>query len=201
MAGLMTVKEVAEYLKVNKRTIYRLLRRGAIPAAQIGHQWRFDRETVDDWINQLSASNRIIRRATILVVDDEDMIIELFKESLKGKGYSIRSARNGLDALQLLNELEIDLVFLDLKLRGMDGAEIYRRLKDTKPYLPVVIMTGYPDSEVMAKALTQGPFALRSKPFTDKDILAAVNSFIRTGEQIQREELSNSKNKTEEPIK
>ena len=201
MASLMTVKEVAEYLKVHKRTIYRLLRQGDIPAAQIGHQWRFDREAIDDWLHQLSASSRMPKKATILVIDDEDMIIDLFKETLKDKGYSIRSARNGLDGLRLSNEADIDLVFLDLRLPGMNGAEVLRQLKVTKPYLPVVIMTGYPDSDVMARALTQGPFALMNKPFTDRDILTAVNSFIKASGQIQTEGLSHSKNKSEEPTK
>ena len=70
MAKLMTVKEVAEYLKINKRTVYRLLQHNTIPAARIGHQWRFDKETIDDWINQLSSSSRNIKKTTILIIDE-----------------------------------------------------------------------------------------------------------------------------------
>jgi len=192
MAKLMTVVEVAEYLKVNKRTIYRLLQRGAIPAAQIGHQWRFDREIIDDWIRKLSAPSSLGRRATILVIDDEDMIIELFKETLKDRGYSLKSASNGLDGLRLAKEFDVDMVFLDLKVPGMNGVEIFRRIKNKKPNLPVIIMTGYPDSDLMAQVLTQGPFAIMNKPFTDKDITTAVSSFLKAGDRIQEEELSHS---------
>ena len=192
MVKLMTVIEVAEYLKVNKRTIYRLLQRGAITAAQIGNQWRFDREIIDDWIRKLSASSSFGRRATILVIDDENMIIELFRETLKGRDYSLLSARNGIDGLRLLSELDIDMVFLDLKVPGMNGAEIFRRIKNKKPNLPVIIMTGYPDSDLMAQALAQGPFAIMNKPFTDNDITTAVSSFLKAGDRIQEEELSHS---------
>lgn len=192
MPKLLTVTELAKYLRVNKRTIYRLLEKGNIPSAKIGHQWRFDREAINDWIRELSTSSRIQKRATILVIDDEDMIIELFKETLKGRGYSLKSAGNGLDGLRLVKELDVDVVFLDLKVPGMNGVEIFRRIKDKKPNLPVIIMTGYPDSDLMAQVLTQGPFAVMNKPFTGKDITTAVGSFLKANYRTQEEELSHS---------
>ena len=62
---------------------------------------------------------------------------------------------------------------------GMDGAELFRQIKTIKPELPVTIITGYPDSEMMARALAQGPFGVMSKPFGESEIIAAVNNFLR----------------------
>ncbi|MBN1477589.1 helix-turn-helix domain-containing protein [Candidatus Sumerlaeota bacterium] len=54
---LLNVEEVAAYLKVSPKTIYRLLKRGEIPAARIGHHWRFDRKTINTWVSRESMKN------------------------------------------------------------------------------------------------------------------------------------------------
>jgi excisionase family DNA binding protein len=184
MAELMTVQEVAGYLRVNKKTIYRLLERGNIPAAKIGHQYRFNKASIDEWLQQGSMEMKV----SIFVVDDENIIQQLFKESLDGLGHSVVTSGDSSEALALIKERDFDMVFLDLKMPGMDGAELFRQIKTIKPNLPVVIITGYPDSDMMARALANGPFGVMSKPFSDSDILAAVNNFIRvskaTGKMI-----------------
>ena len=83
------------------------------------------------------------------------------------------------EGLELVKQADFDLVFLDLKMPRMDGAELFRQIKIIKPKLPVVIITGYPDSDVMARALAQGPLGVMSKLFDESDIIAAVNSFLR----------------------
>jgi FixJ family two-component response regulator len=70
------------------------------------------------------------------------------------------------------------MVFLDLKMPGMDGAEFFRQMKTIKPRLPVIIITGYPDSDIMARALAQAPFGLMNKPFNESDIITAANTFL-----------------------
>jgi len=61
---------------------------------------------------------------------------------------------------------------------GMDGAEFFRQIKTIMPQLPVIIITGYPDSDIMARALAQAPFGLMNKPFDESDIITAVNTFL-----------------------
>ena len=73
---------------------------------------------------------------------------------------------------------------------GMDGAELFRQIKTIKPRLPVAIITGYPDSEMMARALTYGPFGVMNKPFSESDIIAAVSNFLSI---TQTERLAASK--------
>ena len=77
-----------------------------------------------------------------------------------------------------MKQRDFDLVFLDLKMPGMDGAELFRQIRTIKPRLPVTIITGYPDSEMMVRALAQGPFGVMNKPFGESDIVAAVNTFL-----------------------
>jgi excisionase family DNA binding protein len=174
MTNLMTVEEVASYLRVAKKTIYRLLKQGKIPATKVGQQWRFDKVSIDEWLLQKPAETR----ANILVVDDEEIIRSLFKKTLERLGHKVVAAETGLKGLELVKQQDFALVFLDLKMPGMDGAELFRQIKTIRPQLPVIIITGYPDSDVMARALAQAPFGLMNKPFDESDIITAVNTFL-----------------------
>ena len=175
MPEIMTVEEVARYLRVTEKTIYRLLKRKGIPASKVGHQWRFRKSLIDEWLQKSSVG----AAATILVIDDEETIRLLFKETLEEAGHKVMLADNALEGLELVKQKDFDLVFLDLKMPGMDGAELFRQIKTIKPKLPVTITTGYPDSDMMARALAQGPFGVMNKPFGESDIVAAVNNFLR----------------------
>lgn len=175
MAELMTLEEVSGYLRVTKKTIYRLLRRGSIPAAKVGHQWRFNKASIDEWLQEKSSG----ARASILVVDDEEIIRTLFQETLEELGHRVAAVGTGSEALELVEKQDFDLVFLDLKMPKMVGDELFGRIKTIKPRLPVTIITGYPDSGMMARALAQGPFGVMNKPFNESDIIAAVNAFLQ----------------------
>ena len=175
MAQLMTVREVAAYLRVTEKTIYRLLGRGKIPATRVGHHWRFYRALIDEWLQQKSVGARV----KILVVDDDELIGEFFKEVLEELGHKVIAAEIGSEGLLLAKKLDFDLIFLDLKMTGMDGAELLRRIRTIKPELPVNIITGYPTSGVMARALAHGPLRVMQKPFGESDIIAAVDDFLR----------------------
>jgi len=174
MVKLMTVEEAAGYLRVGKKTIYRLLKQGKIPATRVGQQWRFNKASIDKWLHQTPAEIG----ANILVVDDEEIIRSLFKKTLEELGHKVVAAETGLKGLELLKQRDFAMVFLDLKMPGMDGAEFFRQIKTTKPQLPVIIITGYPDSDIMSRALAQAPFGLMNKPFDESDIITAVNTFL-----------------------
>jgi len=175
MTKLMTVEEVADYLRVTEKTIYRLLERSGIPAAKVGHQWRFDKTSIDEWIQRNSVGVKV----NILVVDDEEVVRLLFKETLEELGHRVITAETGARALELVKQRDFDLVFLDLKMPGMDGAELFRQIKAIKPKLLVTIITGYPNSDMMVRALAQGPFGVMNKPFGESDIVNATNVFLR----------------------
>jgi excisionase family DNA binding protein len=174
MAKLMTVEEAAVYLRVGKKTIYRLLKQGKIPATRVGQQWRFNKASIDEWLSQKPTEIR----ANILVVDDEEVVRSLFKKTLEELGHKVVAAETGLKGLKLVEQQDFAMAFLDLKMPGVDGAELFRQIKTIRPQLPVIIITGYPDSDIMARALAQAPFGLMHKPFNESDIIAAVNTFL-----------------------
>ena len=175
MAELMTVAEVARYLRVTEKTVYRLLKKGRIPATKVGRQWRFERNSIDEWLHQ----NSVGTQAVILVVDDKEVIRALFKGTLEELGHSVIVAETSSKGLELVKEQDFGLVFLDLKMPGMSGAELFRQIRAVKPKLPVVIATGYPDSDMMMQAMDQGPFGVMNKPFGKADIIDAVTNFLR----------------------
>lgn len=177
MAEFITLEEVASYLRVTKKTIYRLLEKRAIPATRVGRLWRFEREAIDTWLHQQSTENT----ANILVIDDDEETCSLFKDILEEEGHTLTLTTNPLIGLKLIEENNYDLAFLDLKMPAMDGAEVFKRIRKARPELPVTIITGYLDSDLMKKAMDCGPFGVMSKPFNSTDILTSVNSYLRFG--------------------
>lgn len=175
MTELMTLQEVADYLRVTRKTVYRLLEVGKIPAAKVGRQWRFDKPEIDEWLRRRSVGGK----ASILVIDDEKIIQALFKDTIEEMGHTVVSAETGSEGLELAKNHDFNLLFLDLKMPGMDGAELFRQIRLTKPKLPVIIITGYPESGLMARALAYGPFGVMNKPFSESDIITAVDNFLR----------------------
>jgi len=175
MVEVMTLQEVADYLRVTPKTISRLLKTGSIPASRVGRQWRFDKTSIDEWLKRRSVGVK----ARVLVVDDEENVQLLFKETLGELGHEVITVGSGVKGLELVKQRDFDLVFLDIKMPDMDGVEMFRQIKKLKPNLTVIIITGYPDSEMMARALAQGPFGVMSKPFGESDIINATNNFLR----------------------
>jgi len=177
MSEFMTLAEVADRLRVTRKTVYRLLGKRKIPATLVGNRWRFDRSAIEDWLK--SRSTEI--RAEILVVDDDEAVRTLFKDTLEDVNHSVVAAQSAVEAVSFVKERQFDLAFVDLKMPETDGAELLRQIKALRPDLPVTIITGYPDSELMARALELGPLGVIAKPFTAAEILNAVNNYLRFG--------------------
>ena len=171
----MTLEETAEYLRVTKKTVSRLVNEGKMPASKVGKQWRFNKEKIDEWLLKNSSSKKV----SILIIDDEESVRMVFKDTLEELGHKVFVACTAVEGLELAKNLDVALVFLDLKMPVMSGAEVFREIKKVKPNLPVIIITGYPDSSIMARALEHGPFGVMNKPFDESEIVAAVNNFLR----------------------
>jgi excisionase family DNA binding protein len=160
MHNLMTVKETAEYLRIPLPTVYYLVQRGQLPAVQIGGRWRIKKEALDRDV--LRSENE--GQPTILVVDDDESIQELFKLFLKKSGFSRLIVGTGEEAVAALKKQKFDLCFLDLVLPDIQGDEVYRQAKEMYPDLPIVIITGYPDSDILDNILKMGPVTVLKKP-------------------------------------
>ena len=165
--NLITVKETAEYLRIPLPTVYYLVQRGQIPAVQIGGRWRVKKDLLDrDVLHKEQDSGQ----PTVLVVDDDEALQEMFKLFLKRAGLSRLVVGTGKDALAALDKQKFDLCFLDLQLPDITGDEVYSVAKQKYPELPIVIITGYPDSEMMNNILKHGPVTVLKKPLKVEDL-------------------------------
>lgn len=170
MGKLLTVAELAEYLRLTKRTIYRLLERRAIPAVKVGHKWRFDEELIEKWLRPAMGGDK----KRILVIDDDPVTGLLFKQALGDSVHTVVTADTHAEAIEYIEQLKFDLIFLDLGKNKLNGDEILRHIKDIKPDASITIFIGYPDKELMDRALAYGPLNIMKKPLSVKDILAVV---------------------------
>ena len=97
-------------------------------------------------------------------MDDDPALQTLFKQFLKKAGFGRIVVGTGGEALSYIDRQRFDLVFLVLKLPDIPGDELYAKMKAKYPDLPIVIITGYPDSEILTKILSSGPVTVIKKP-------------------------------------
>ena len=79
----------------------------------------------------------------ILIVDDDQNILRLYKEELEDEGYIIVTASNGQEAIEMFEKEDPDLVTLDILLPDVDGIKLLRQMKEKKPRLPIIMSTAY----------------------------------------------------------
>jgi excisionase family DNA binding protein len=176
MKELLTPEELAAYLKMKPVTIIRKARKGEIPAIKIDKLFRFDKGQIDRWLLEKSVG----RAAHILVVDDDPFIGTVFIEALTPLNYRVTATTSSTEALEILGREQFDLIFLDLVMPEIDGNELYGRIRALDENVPVVIITGYPDSELLKKVMENGTILVMNKPLDMHDVIRTVRSFIRT---------------------
>jgi CheY-like chemotaxis protein len=113
----------------------------------------------------------------VLVVDDDPVIGESFDRVLTPRGYAVIHAANGEQALERLAAEDYDLVYTDIKMPGLSGIEVARRVRASRPWLPVVVVTGYGSAENQARAKEIGVAAFLDKPLTPEMIERATAEF------------------------
>lgn len=184
--SFLTTEEVLDYLQVNLRTVYRLIKAGKIPAVRVGRQWRFRKRDIDAWLE--SQRPRAIRpttttsRATtptagrprVLVVDDEASIRDLLAKTLALAEYDVDLAPDGRTGLERLRILPYDLLITDLKMPGVDGLAVIREARRLKPDIPVIIITGFSTEASAIEAVNLGVSGYLTKPFRVPRVLAVA---------------------------
>ena len=111
-----------------------------------------------------------MEKESILVIDDEKNIRMTLSQSLESLGIPVQTAVNGEEALQKLRESIFRLVFLDLKMPGMDGMDVLRRIKEEWPKIRVVIITAHGTIESAVEAMKLGAVDFIQKPFSPGEI-------------------------------
>ena len=188
----LTTEEVLEYLQVNLRTVYRLIKAGRIPAVRVGRQWRFRKADLDAWLDGQRRGGRVSATAAapvslegvgrrVLVVDDEESIRELLRRTLALAEYEAQAVSDGKAGLELLRREPWDLLIADLRMPEMDGLSLIREARRLHPRLAVIIVTGYSSESSAIQAVNLGVVGYLVKPFRIPHVLSAVAKAL--GEQ------------------
>src|SRR5436309_6019983 len=184
----LTTEEVLEYLQVNLRTVYRLIKAGKIPAVRVGRQWRFRKRDIDTWLDSQRPRDgaRVSpamparqaptgsTRPRVLVVDDEASIRDLLAKTLALAEYDVDVVTDGRSAVEQMRMNPYDLLIADLKMPGMDGLAVIREAKRYKADLPVIIITGFSSESSAIDTLNLGVSGYLTKPFRVQKVLAAA---------------------------
>jgi DNA-binding NtrC family response regulator len=122
----------------------------------------------------------MMKTANILIVDDEKVMQDSCSQILSKKGYTVKVASDGKEALRMFKEELFHVVILDIKLPGMDGIEVLSKIKEESPETPVIIMTGFASIESAVDAIKSGAFDYLSKPFTPEELRISVRKALES---------------------
>ena len=120
-----------------------------------------------------------MRHATVLVVDDEQLIRWSLAERLRADGHEVLEARTGAEALERARD-GVDLVLLDYKLPDTDGVSVLRRIKELDPDVLVILLTAYASVDTAVQAMKDGAFHFANKPFDLDDVAFQVERALET---------------------
>ncbi len=117
-------------------------------------------------------------RERILVVDDSPNTLEVIQRNLTSEGYQVFTTLGVAEAIDILKETTIDLVITDLKMPQVSGLDLVRYIRENLRDTEVIMITGYPSVEGAVKAVKTGVEEYLAKPFTDEELLSAVQQAL-----------------------
>ncbi|MBI5235625.1 MAG: response regulator [Deltaproteobacteria bacterium] len=125
----------------------------------------------------------LLQSAKLLIVDDEDGLVRSITEAISGKVAEIDTAEDGKTALDIIRDKDYDIFIFDIKMPGMSGMELYRKVKALKPYLAerVIFMTGDTENEATSAFLKLSGCGYLSKPFTIRKLLDKMCEYQTEG--------------------
>ncbi len=176
-------KEVCEELQISKSTLFKWEREGLI--TKVRRDWRGWRlydlrnlEEIKENIEKQRLTGVGTRSRKVLVVDDDTMILQVMSDLLKAAGYEVLTATNGEEAVKYHTEVAPALTFLDVKLRGKSGIEVFREIRTVDPQAAIVILTGYPKIEDTVQVIKEGAYNYLTKPIKTEELLRMVEEVM-----------------------
>ena len=127
-------------------------------------------------------------KAKILAVDDEEIILDSFRKILVLDGYSVDTVQTGREALGLIQKYHYDFCFTDLKMPEIDGIEVTKGVKDLRPDIDVIVITGYATVESAVDTMKYGAMDYIQKPFSEDELTDLINrALIKRQDNIQKQ--------------
>ena len=126
-------------------------------------------------------------QATLLLIDDEPIILDVLQEVLAPTGHRMVTASNGREALDIMAQDPPDLILLDLMMPELDGFEVCRRIKSSAEWwtIPIIVFTALDQPEDYARAIDCGADDFMSKPLNDTILLARVRGYLRAKQSME----------------
>jgi DNA-binding NtrC family response regulator len=112
----------------------------------------------------------------VLVVDDEAIVLKSCRLVLEAEGWEVVSAASVEEALSILESMTPNLLLIDVKMPVHDGMYLMRRVKEKKPSIPIIVMSGYPTRETISNAEDLGAATFLPKPFTPDELAETLRS-------------------------
>ena len=126
-------------------------------------------------------------KSRLLLVDDEEQFVETLSERLTMRDYDVTTSLTGEDAIEKIKNYNFDVVILDVRLPGIEGAEVLREIKNLKPLAEVIMLTGHGTVEMAIEGMKLGAFDFLMKPCETEDLTAKIDkAHDRKAEQEDR---------------
>ncbi len=123
----------------------------------------------------------------ILVVDDEAPVRDLFFDLFKKEGYEVKCVSSGEEAVDLIGKEDFDVTLMDIKLTGMSGLEALKRIKDIKPGIVVIMITGFGyDEELISKSREYGCAGYIGKNMPISQMISSFKLFIKSAKESNK---------------
>lgn len=113
-------------------------------------------------------------KISILIVDDDIGICKTMSFILERKGYAVATAKDGLEAIEMVKEKSFDIIFMDIKMPIMDGVEAYKRIKKIRLKTIVIMMTAYAVEDLVEEALQEGAYRILYKPLDMEEVVVVI---------------------------
>ena len=116
----------------------------------------------------------------LLIVDDETRFLNAIAQRLTKRGFDVRTASNGADAIEMARGEKFDIALLDLKMPGMDGGEVLRVLKEEHEFLEAIVLTGHGSLESAVELTKIGAFSYLPKPYELEKLIEVLKDAYET---------------------
>ena len=183
--AFLTTEEVLAYLQVNRRSGYRLICAGKLPAVRVGRQWRFRRRDIDAWLDQQGAATAPVPAAgpvpapprgprRVLVVDADAAPRDTAAIALRDAGHTVDTAPDGVLGATRLAASDYDLVVTELRLPALEAFAMLREARRRRPQLRTMVITAHSSEAAAIEALNFGVAGYLVKPARSADIVATA---------------------------